>query len=147
MNKYLLIILILLFSIAVDAQNKVTGLVIDSSGKSLPNVTVSLMNEHMVLKGYTLSNEKGGFTVIIPNELVLNQFSLQVTVIGYKKTIIPLQLNKDNYQITMQSENRSLAPVIIKGERTKLKISGDTLTYDVRAFSSPQDRVIEDVIK
>lgn len=54
---------------------------------------------------------------------------------------------KTTYDFVLQSEGRNLPPVVIKGERSRFNIRGDTVSYDVLAFSSPQDRVIEDVLK
>lgn len=138
---------LMFFSIKSSGQFVVKGSVRDSLGAGISYATVSVINSRKVIKGYSLTNGVGYFSITLADSLRGATLTIQVVSLGYKKKSIVLQPSRFLYDIILSADTRSLAPVVIKGERTRIKISGDTITYNAKAFSGPNDRVLEDILK
>ncbi|WP_170227705.1 carboxypeptidase-like regulatory domain-containing protein [Mucilaginibacter frigoritolerans] len=137
----------MLFSALCFAQNNIHGAVKDSTGKAVPFATVSLKNKASnAIVTYTVTDDKGGYNLTKPSGLNPDSLLVEVRNIGYKsqakaiKGIAPVNF-------VLQASINQLQAVVIKSNRPVLRTSGDTLSYKVSDFSSPQDRVIGDVIK
>jgi hypothetical protein len=72
---------------------------------------------------------------------------VEVSCVGFKKTIKPISSLTVPYNFKLSAAVNQLQTVTIKDNKPKLRSHGDTLDYKVSDFSSPQDRVIGDVIK
>ncbi|MFI5163300.1 MAG: carboxypeptidase-like regulatory domain-containing protein [Sphingobacteriales bacterium] len=136
-----------ILSLRSNGQLVIRGSVKDSLGKPINYATVTVANTRSVVKGYALTNGNGTFSITIPDSLRRSALTLQARSIGYRKKSIAMQFDRSQYDIILSTDTRSLAPVTIKGERIPIKIRGDTITYNAKAFSSPTDRVLEDILK
>ncbi len=134
-------------SFKANGQFAVNGSVRDSLGKPISYVTVSIVNPGNVVKAYALTNSTGNFSITLADSLGKVPLTLQASSLGYKKRSIVVLPGKSFYDIILATDTMSLAPVTIKGERIPIKIRGDTITYNAKAFSSPNDRVLEDILK
>ncbi|HEY9197508.1 MAG TPA: TonB-dependent receptor, partial [Mucilaginibacter sp.] len=76
-----------------------------------------------------------------------NALTLEASCIGYKKAVKPVSGFTQPYNFTLAHAVHQLQAVTVKDKRPRLRVSGDTTSYKVSEFSSPQDRVIGDVIK
>lgn len=130
-----------------NGQFVISGSAIDSLGKPVSYATVSVVNSKNVIKGYTLTNSTGHFSITLADSLQNTALTLQGSSIGYKKTSIAIQPGKLSYSIILSADTKLLATVNITGARIPIKIRGDTVTYNAKAFSSPNDRVLEDILK
>jgi hypothetical protein len=128
-------------------QIVIKGAVKDSLGGPIGYATVSVVNSKNVIKGYSLTNSAGYFSITLPDSLHSTALTIQTSSLGYKIKSINIVPAKFYYDIVLLADTRSLAPVVIKGERSRIKISGDTITYNAKAFSGPNDRVLEDLLK
>lgn len=139
---------LLVFKISL-AQIKIEGTVKNSTGEAVPFATVTVVDPASgTVLLFSSTNKEGAYSVKVGNtSMAIETLALQVSSLGYQRE--NRQLRKDSiiYHFTLKEEIKSLAPVIIKGERAKLRLSGDTLSYNAAAFANPSDRVIEDVIK
>ncbi|MCH5310271.1 MAG: carboxypeptidase regulatory-like domain-containing protein, partial [Prevotella sp.] len=141
-TKRLLIIawLILVLPLAVLAQTKVTGVVVDANGKPLTGVIVQVRNNatnKMVRFGKT--DGKGAFSI----EADANSY-LEASMLGFTKQRINNFTDKKPLRIVMQEEAVALKEVTVKA--SKVREHGDTLTYNVATFADQNDRSIGDVL-
>jgi len=131
------------------AQIKVKGTVKTITGTPVPFATVAILKpDNGTILFYSLSDKNGSYSINVPdNQAGIERLSLQVSCLGYQKSSRQLHKDTATYHFILKEESKDLSPVIIKGERARLKLRGDTLSYDAAAFANPNDRVIEDVIK
>lgn len=111
-----ILLLLLVFSSPVFSQSgpvKVTGSVKDSTGATLPNVTVY---EKGTRNG-TLSSSTGDFTINVQPTGVL-----VFTMVGFKTQEVPVN-NRTNLTITLNTSSTELTDVVIVGYGTTRKKS------------------------
>lgn len=131
------------------AQIKIEGTVKNSTGTAVSFATVSILapNNGVILY-YSSSDKNGNYSIILPdNQTDIKTLTLQITCLGYQKETRLLQKDTSTYHFILKEESKDLEPVVIKGERIRLNLKGDTLSYNAASFANPNDRVIEDVIK
>lgn len=148
MLKLILVLSVSLLIFTVSFA-QIEGTVMNSTGAAVPFATVMVIdpaNGTVLL--FSSTNKEGAYSIKNGNTpMAIEALALQVSSLGYQKET--RQLRKDSlvYHFILKEEIKSLSPVIIKGERAKVRLSGDTLSYNATAFANPSDRVIEDVIK
>jgi hypothetical protein len=144
---WVIIFFLVFISFKSNAQYVVKGTVRDSVGSPVAYATVSILNSKNIIKGYSLTNAAGYFSITIGDSLKNTGLSLRVSSLGYgqqTKVILP---DQTSYDIILSADAKSLTAVEIKGKRSPIKINGDTITYNARAFSGPNDKVLEDILK
>jgi hypothetical protein len=147
LHKYAAVfILWMLMGMVCHAQS-LKGTVLDSLGKAVPYASVNLKNAGNLIIAYTTSGDKGVFTLQIPADADKAGLKLEVSSVGYKKESKPVTDFATPYNFKLSGQVHQLQTVTIKDKNPRLRVSGDTLSYKVSDFSSPQDRVIGDVIK
>lgn len=123
------------------------GTVKDSLGKVIPFAGVNLKSGGNTIIAYTVSNDKGAYGLTIPADADKKNLIIEVSCIGFaKKSKVVTDLNMP-YDFALSMSNHQLKTVTVKDSRPRLRTSGDTLSYKAADFTSPQDRVIGDVIK
>ena len=121
--------LFLIMNICVNAQTKIIGRVLSKeSNLPLYNATIKLNK-----KQFTLSDKKGRFVL---NNINQDSISIQITHIGYKKTIISYKINKKKKKqylpiIKVESDIIEIGEINVNGEGVLEKIKGDTTEYNV----------------
>jgi len=139
------LVLSLLFSVVCSAQN-ITGTITDSLGKAVPYANINLKNSSNLIIAYAISNSKGGYVLPVPAAAKAPLLA-EVSCMGFKKQSKTITDLSAPVNFILSTEVNQLAAVIVKDKRPRLRASGDTLGYKVSDFSSPQDRVIGDIIK
>src|SRR5690606_35027986 len=121
------------------AQNKIEGHIKDHSGSPIPFATVSVLKpESGTILFFSSSDEVGDYSVEVPDSpFKIDNLILQVTCLGYEKETRTLHNDNSTYDFILEEQNGDLEPVSIKGKRVKLRLSGDTLSYDVSSFAQP----------
>ena len=125
----------------------IKGAIADDSGKPVSNSNITLKDSKNLIIAYTISDAKGSYLLKVPADAVKSNLTIDVTCVGFakqSKRITDLTIPV-NFVLT-QAVNQ-LKTVTVKDNHPRLRTSGDTLSYKVSDFSSPQDRVIGDVIK
>ncbi len=138
-------ILCTLCSAACFAQS-IKGTVTDSLGKGISFASVNLKSGNLIL-AYTTTNAKGGYTLAVPADADKANLQLAVSCVGFKKEARKVDGLEAPYNFKLSAASNQLQTVTIKDKNPRLRAHGDTLDYKVSDFSSPQDRVIGDVIK
>ncbi|RAJ08693.1 TonB-linked SusC/RagA family outer membrane protein [Chitinophaga skermanii] len=128
---------------AQDNQRTITGKIVDATSKeALVGVSVYVDNktigtatgEANVINNISIgaiTNEKGEFTLKIPNEPAIKQ--LAVSYIGYESTVIVLT-NSNHYNVNLSVSGKNLNEFVFTGYQTirKSKSTGatDKITMD-----------------
>ncbi|RYE13863.1 MAG: hypothetical protein EOP34_07875, partial [Rickettsiales bacterium] len=135
------------FGWSVCTAQNIRGTVTDSLGKAVAYANISLKNSSNLILAYQGSNEKGQFLLHIPEGTDLKNLLVEVTCIGFRTQSKAFLASASVYNFKLSAASNQLKTVTVRDNRPRLKTSGDTLSYKVSDFSSPQDRVIGDVIK
>jgi hypothetical protein len=147
LNKWAgVFILWMLMTVLCHAQT-IKGTVLDSLGKPVSFASINLKSGSNLIIAYTTSGEKGAYTLQVPTDADKTGLKLEVSCVGFKKESKPVTGFTTPYNFKLSTSIQQLQTVTIKDKNPRLRVSGDTLSYKVSDFSSPQDRVIGDVIK
>lgn len=125
---------------------QLTGLLKGPGGKPLPQASVSLRNKQGLIVQYAISNDKGSFQLSLPDTANLTSLSLEVSHLGYKRLLTPLQKGKYAYELQLEEQAVLLPEVQVKN-RPVISNKGDTVSYNVRSFAQEEDRSIGDVLR
>jgi len=139
-------LLSVLFAFSGLAQT-IKGTVKDSTGKAVPYASINLKGPGGAIVAYTVSATTGQFTLSLPADAPRSGLKMEASCIGFNKQVKELTDITAACNFTLAAAVNQLQGVIIKNTRPFLKTSGDTTGYKVSDYSSPQDRVIGDVIK
>lgn len=138
------LILSLLFCISTNAQNTITGRVIDKVTRHpLEAATVTLQRDTAgTVINYTLTDTNGCFQM---HASQLTGMRIVVLYLGYKKISLPASSSGKLQNIALEQDAILLKEVEIRPGR----IWGrqDTVKYDLTRFISSQDRNVSDVLK
>lgn len=118
------------------------GIIKERDGEVVPGVMVTIKDNGNKNVTYTISNDKGIFSLSVPKEL---DGTIHFSCIGFKELIIPLNQFKNNADYILSEEAFQLNEITVRVPPITAK--GDTLTYNVNSFRDASDRTIEDIIK
>jgi hypothetical protein len=122
----------------------IKGTVKDTTGKAVPYATVSLKRNATIV-AYAQTDSKGGYTLTIIAQT--GDMTIEVHHFGYQTAVKNVLRLDAPIDFTLAASVNELKEVVIKSNRPFLKVNGDTLSYKVAEFASPQDRTIGEVIK
>jgi len=153
--KRLLLSVCFLFSIfsyvKAQTQHTIKGRTIDTASTTiLSGSTIAILNaKDSTLVKFTRSAENGTFEV---NGIKNGKFILLVSYPKYADFVDHFTLDsatqiKDYGKINLTGMAKLLADVIIKGNRTAIKIKGDTTEFDPKAYNIEPNSKVEDLIK
>ncbi|RZK48580.1 MAG: hypothetical protein EOO99_09675 [Pedobacter sp.] len=140
----ILIMFLLFWVVPSWAQSALKGKVKNSKGEAIASVNLSIKDADGNILSYTRTNEKGEFNISTEN--LDNPTTIELSIIGFEKKIIPLKEFKSNTEITLNESAINLKEVEIK-RKPSIYQKGDTLNYRPSDFSGAEDRSIGDVIK
>ena len=129
-------------------EYEVTGQVTDSAGMPLRNaMVVALTQADSVLTEYALTNGDGRFVI---GDLPPNRYILQVTLIGYanfRRDFEITDADVDAGTVDMTVMAVELDSLVVSVEHVPFINRGDTLSYNVLAFPTPPNAMVEDLLK
>lgn len=151
------LLLSLCFFVFIASYSKAQGLhtikgrVIDTASTSiLGNTSVSILNaKDSTLVKFTRAAENGIFEI---NGIKNGKFILLVSYPKYADFVDHFTLDsttqvKDYGKVNLTGMAKILADVIIKGNRSAIKIKGDTTEFDPKAFNIEPNSKVEDLLK
>lgn len=100
---------------ALSKQKKITGTIQNTDGE--PIIGASVVEKGGKAGNGTITDINGRF------ELNTTSGEIQVSYIGYKSQIIPIESNKGSYSITLKEDNKLLDEVVIVGYSTQKRES------------------------
>jgi len=141
----ILTVILLLSAICCHAaQWQGSGLVVDNSGEPLAGVVVKLIGPGGSTLAFSSTDGKGRFRLSTATAPAKGSV-VRIAYLGFSTKEIPATELRDDMKITLEEAPLELKEVVVKVP--PIKMTGDTLTYDVASFRGAADRTIEDVIK
>ena len=139
-----LLVFLVLIACSATAQVKIMGSVKNDVGEPLRAASVVVKaTTGGVAVAYTLTDKNGNFSITTSSPL--NSLSVvAVTNSGYAAAEYLYDVGKDFYSFSLQPQATILPTVLVKP--IPIKLEGDTIVYDVRAFTGVRDEMIGDVI-
>ena len=129
-------------------EHDVRGSVADSAGATLQNaMVVALSREDSVLVKYALTNSGGNFVL---ENLPAGAYILQVTMIGYaalRSDFDVTDADLDLGPVTMSMEAIEVDSLVVSIEHVPFINRRDTLSYNVNAFPTPPNALVEDLLR
>jgi len=129
-------------------EYEVRGLVTDSAGMPLRNaMVVALTQADSLLTKYGLTNGDGRFVI---TDLPANRYILQVTLLGYatfRRDFAITDADVDAGTISMAVQAVELDSLVVSVEHVPFINRGDTLSYNVLAFPTQPNAMVEDLLK
>ena len=128
-----------------NAQTQITGSVTNTQGLAVDHATVMLKNNRGYVLSFTNTNATGKYSLNLPDTAYNASLTIEVNLLGYKKARQQINQVQNTYNFLLEEAAIDIKGVEIK--KQKLTSTRDTLSYDVAAFSRPEDRSIGDVIR
>ncbi|MYH53557.1 MAG: outer membrane beta-barrel protein, partial [Gemmatimonadetes bacterium] len=129
-------------------EYEVRGVVTDSAGAPLRNaMVVALTQTDSVLTKYALTNGDGRFVM---SDLSAGQYILQVTLIGFELFRRDFEISDadiDAGTVEMAVTAVELDSLVVSVEHVPFINRGDTLSYNVLAFPTQPNAMVEDLLK
>ena len=129
-------------------EYEVRGLVTDSAGTPLNNaMVVALTRADSVLTRYGLTGRDGRFAV---TGLAASQYILQVTLLGYETFRCDFEITGgdiDAGTVQLAIAALELDSLVVSVEHVPFINRGDTLSYNVLAFPTQPNAMVEDLLK
>ena len=130
----------------------VRGRVIDANTKeALPYVNIAV--KHGLDSNISISVQTDQKGVFVINKLSITSYDLRVSYLGYQtQTIKGIVLSSDNAEldladITLSTDNRMLAEVVIEYKRPVVEMLDDKLVYNVDQSVFSEGSVASDILK
>jgi hypothetical protein len=136
-------------SLSVFSQKNLTisGTLIDENNEPVVagNVELLAAKDSAYVAGIT-SNLNGVFTI---KDLAPANYILKVVYLGFLPFTqnVNLTANQNLGKLTLKTNEILLKETIIEGKRPEIVVNNDTTEYDVKSFKTPENSVIEDLIK
>ena len=138
--------------LSAQSQNfSIEGVILDENANPLSGATAVLINaQDSVLASYGISNEEGQFSL---KRIKAGPYVLKVTYVGYTNFSEAIELKHDDHEknktkeIQLQPSINLLDQVEVKDEHIPIRIKGDTVEYNARAFGTRPNAVVEDLLK
>lgn len=128
--------------VTLQGQQLIGGTVInDRTGRSVEDVSVSLLDSKQSIIEYAFTDKKGAFSVGLPPSGRFVSFAC----LGYEPLLIEVQTLKNGLEIRLKDKEYQIREVKVVSERIRQR--NDTLLFAVSGFRMKQDRSIADVIK
>lgn len=144
MKTKISIFLMVFFSVIAFAQKTVSGKITDEDGVAIPSasVTVEEPGKDAIL-AYGISNSKGEYKVTFTSA----EPNVDMKVKAFNQKPLTKQISNSDQSLTfkMQSEATEIKEIQLKTKMITAR--GDTISYDLKAFDSKNDRTLADVMK
>lgn len=134
----------LFFTVLTFAQKTVSGKITDDDGVAIPSASVTIEEPGKdAILAYGITNAKGEYKVIFTS--VESNVDLKVKAFNQKPLTKQIGNSDQVLNFKMQSEATEIKEVQLKTKMITAR--GDTISYDLKAFNSKNDRTLADVMK
>lgn len=150
MKKVISLLFFIVIIIKAQAQFQVSGTIQDTLSEPLSFASIVILNaSDSTVKAFGLSNAKGRYQIDLEEK---GDYLIQYSFLGYQTRIEPLKTDWKSKKIelvSIQMRNSSvqLNEVEIAAERIPMKMKGDTLVYDAKAFTTRDGDNVEKLIE
>ncbi len=144
MKKNISLFLMLFFTVFTFAQKTVSGKITDDDGVAIPSASVTIEEPGKdAILAYGITNSKGEYKVTFTSGE--SNVDLKVKAFNQKPLTRQISNSDQTLNFKMQSEATEIKEVQLKTKMITAR--GDTISYDLKAFNSKNDRTLADVMK
>jgi hypothetical protein len=150
MKHFLLFISLFLFlSLSTFAQKSIQAMVFDGKNDlpiEMGAVRLLHFPDSAFIQGVQ-TDLKGGFMI---NKVIPGNYILMISMVGYTNYYQKLTMaNRDLIlkSIHLKEDAHMLGEVQVTGDAAQMVMKGDTTEYNATAFKTPQNAVVEDLLK
>jgi hypothetical protein len=148
-NIFTLVCALFLTIVSSQAQTKIFGTVVDTTGTTLTGATVMVLQaKDSLLSSFALVDPKGAFEVA---GVKAGNYVLQLSFLGYGMKKIPITVadekEKDLGKIVMKEQTSTLNEYVVEGERTPMTMKKDTVEFNAAAFKVQPNSTVEELLK
>ena len=142
MKRIITIMLVALWSMAIMAQEKITGYVYDTSHKTIVGATVIMLSvpDSTYIRG-DVSDAQGRFMMPRPE----GKWMLTVSCLGYETADV--RPDGDSVIVTIREAQHQLAEVRVKASRPVSKLTRDGFRYIIHGTALSHAGSLEDVLE
>jgi len=127
---------------------KIYGNVNDPTEGPIPGATVMLMGKQdSILKSFAITNKYGNFVI---NDVKPNDYIFKVNFFGYASYQQLIALKSSGRDTTLKSislKPQMLDAVVVTADYIPIRIKGDTIEYDSRAFETGEHDVAGNLLE
>lgn len=144
MKKNISLFLMLFMVVFTFAQKTVSGKITDDDGAAIPSASVTIEEPGKdAILAYGITNSKGEYKVTFTSPEA--NVDLKVKAFNQKPLTRQISNSDQTLNFKMQSEATEIKEVQLKTKMITAR--GDTISYDLKAFNSKNDRTLADVMK
>ncbi|MDR2237295.1 MAG: TonB-dependent receptor [Chryseobacterium sp.] len=144
MKRKISLFLMIFFAVLTMAQKTISGKINDEDGNPIPSASVTIEEPGKdAILAYGITNAKGEYKVTFTS----SESNVDLKVKAFNQKSITKQVsNSDQTQnFKLESEATEIKEVQLKTRMITAR--GDTISYDLKAFSNQNDRTLADVMK
>src|SRR5690606_175681 len=113
----------------------------------MPPTSILIKNDDDLIVKFGFTNDNGEFSIIIEQE---GSFLIEVNKMGYNKLQQSLDIHSDQREyllsFVLEDTSEELEELVIEIDNP-VKLRGDTIIYDAKAFRTGREVVVEDLWK
>jgi hypothetical protein len=125
------------------AQNTLRGHVSDSSGRVIPNVSITVQDISKSIIAFAITDSSGFYKLSVVAES--DSVFIKANALNFKAEIRRIANKNQTMNFMLDEKITTLQEVVVKSQI--ITKSGDTISYDINSFANQRDRVLADVLK
>ncbi|MDR6514895.1 carboxypeptidase regulatory-like domain-containing protein [Chryseobacterium camelliae] len=144
MKKNVFLFLMLFFSAFTFAQKTVSGKITDEDGVAIPSASVTIEEPGKdAILAYAITNSKGEYKITFTSP----ESNVDLKVKAFNQKSVTKQISNTDQTLSFKLESEATEIKEVKLKTRMITARGDTISYDLKAFDSKNDRTLADVMK